>query len=151
LRDRADLDLSPGADPSRLRQAARTLDASVRSLRLVRVKSSRHAPVFGPDHPLAIAVDAVERVRKQSLVVVGIWVGSMVALSEGRAWAPALALSSAIALLGFTIVVAAFRQRRRDRALDLIVEGRGALPIAALQCELRRLGAPRTQQRMACA
>jgi hypothetical protein len=106
--------------------------------------------VLGPDHPLTRAIDAVERVRKQSVAVAAVLVGSLADLSAGAVWAAALALSATVVLLGLIFAIAAFRQRERDRALDLILEGRERVPIAPVQRERRRLGAPRTKRRMAC-
>jgi hypothetical protein len=107
--------------------------------------------VLGPGHPLTHAIDAIERVRTQLLVVVAVLIGSIVDLTEGALWAATLALSAAIVLLGLMIAAAAFRQRKRDRAIDLILEGRDRLPIAAVQHERRRLVGPRTQRQMAHA
>jgi hypothetical protein len=60
-----------------------------------------------------------------------------------------LAIGATIVLLGLVLVAGALRQRRRDRVLDLIIEGRGSVPIAAVQRERRRLRAPRTQRLLA--
>jgi hypothetical protein len=82
-------------------------------------------------------------------VVAAVLVGSVIDVIQGVAWAAAAALSAVIVLFGLAIVAGVFAQRRRDRALDLIIEGHEAVPVAAVQRERERLHAPRTQRRLA--
>lgn len=63
----------------------------------------------------------------------------MIALIEGRAWATALAGSAAVVLLALTVIAFAHHQHKRDIALELILEGRERLAIAAVQHQRRRL------------
>ena len=63
----------------------------------------------------------------------------MIARIEGREWAGPLAGSAAIVLLILTVLVAAHKQRERDCAIELILEGRERVPIAAVQRQRRRL------------
>jgi hypothetical protein len=60
-----------------------------------------------------------------------------------------LALSATLVLLVLLLVSAVMWQNKRDRALDLILEGRERAPIAAVRRECERLRAPRTQRRVA--
>ena len=107
--------------------------------------------VLGPDHPLTRAVDGLESVGRQSRAVGAVLLGSLIDFTQGVAWAAAAALSAVIVLVGLAIGAAAFAQRRRDRALDLIIEGHEGVPVAAVQRERQRLRAPRTQRLLAGA
>jgi hypothetical protein len=105
--------------------------------------------VLGADHPLTRAIDAARRIRRQCLVVCAVLVGGVIDLAEGTAWAAALVLSAGIVLLAQAITAAVLEAHKRDRALDLIAEGRETVPIAAVQRSRRRLRAARTQRQMA--
>lgn len=107
--------------------------------------------VLGADHPLARSVDAVEAVWGQWRAVAAVLTGSSVAVVEGRRWAVALTASAAIVLFGLTAVTLVQRSRRRDRALDLIIEGHEDLPVAAVQAERERLLADRTRRGLAAS
>jgi hypothetical protein len=107
--------------------------------------------VFGPDHSLTRAVDGLESVGRQSRVVAAVLVGSVIDVIQGVAWAAAAALSAVIVLFGLAIVAGVFAQRRRDRALDLIIEGHETVPVAAVQRARERLHAARAQRRLARA
>ena len=107
--------------------------------------------VLGPDHPLTRAVDGLESVGRQSRVVGTVLVGSVIDAIQGVAWAAAAALSAVIVLFGLAIVAGVFAQRRRERALDLIIEGHETVSVAAVQRERERLHAARTQHRLARA
>jgi hypothetical protein len=89
--------------------------------------------VLGSDHPLARATDALDSVVRQSLAVAAVLVGSIIDLLAGRTWAATLSASAAIVLVGLTVIATACKQRQRDRALALILEGRENVPVAAVQ------------------
>jgi hypothetical protein len=89
--------------------------------------------ILGPQHALVRAIDASQSAARQWLDVAAVLAGSIIALSEGRNWAAAAAISAGIVLLGLTGLVAALERRKRDRAVDLIVDGRESLPLAAVQ------------------
>jgi hypothetical protein len=84
------------------------------------------------------------------LVVVGaLLLGSIVELARGTRWAGALTLSATIVLLALAVAAAALEQIKRDRALDLVLEGREDLSVGAVRRQLLRLSAPRTQRALA--
>jgi hypothetical protein len=112
----------------------------------VRPRSAR--AVLGPDHPFARATEALVSVVRQGLAVAAVLVGSLIGLTPGRVWAATLA-ASAIVLLGLTAIAAACRQRQRDRAIALILEGRDSVPVAPVQRQRRRLLDPRTRRTLA--
>lgn len=95
--------------------------------------------VLGPDNPLSRATAALEIALKQWRAVAAVLIGSMIALIEGRAWATALAGSALVVLLALTLIASAHHQHKRDIALELILEGRERLAIAAVQHQRRRL------------
>jgi hypothetical protein len=105
--------------------------------------------VLGPGHPLVGAIEAVQRVVRQSLAVGAVLVGSLVAVGEGESWGPAFAGSAGIVLLGLALYAVLLQQDKRDRVLDLIVEGGEGVPIPSVQRQRRRLLAPRTRRTLA--
>jgi hypothetical protein len=74
-------------------------------------------------------------------------VGSIVESARGARWASALTLGATIVLLALAVAAAALEQIERDRALDLILQGREALSVGAVRRQLSRLSAPRTHSR----
>ena len=72
-----------------------------------------------------------------------------VARTEGREWAGPLAGMAAIVLLILTVLLAAHKQRERDYAIELVLEGLETVPIAAVQRQRRRLLSDRTRQGLA--
>lgn len=106
--------------------------------------SGHHGPqsvvgLLGPAHPLIRATEAVAVGAKQWLACAAVLAGAIIARLENHPWATALALSAGIVLLTVTILVAALVQRLRDRATELIAEGRETLPIAIVQRQRQRL------------
>jgi hypothetical protein len=101
--------------------------------------------VLGSDHPLARAIEARESVVRQLIAVAAVLAGGMIDLGEGVAWATMLVASAVVVLLGLAVIVAASMQRERDRALNLILEGRETVPVAAVQRQRRRLLDRRTR------
>ena len=96
-------------------------------------------------HPLLRAAEAVRYTVRQGVNVAAVLAGSVIALIEGRSWAPPLALSAASVLLVLGVLFAAHLQRERDRAIELILEGREGVPVAAVQRQRRRLSSKRTR------
>jgi hypothetical protein len=102
--------------------------------------------ILGRGHPLVRVVDAVQVAIRQWTVAAVILLGSGVALVDGRTWGAPLAVAAAIVLAILTIVVLSLRQRRRDLAIDLIIDGREDIPIPAVRHEYERLTSKRTRQ-----
>jgi hypothetical protein len=105
--------------------------------------------VLGPDHPLVCATEALDGVIKQWVVVAALLGGSVLAYLGGRAWAGALALGAGVVLVILTLVGASVRQRKRDCAIDLILEGREIVGIPAVRRERERLLSARTRRVLA--
>jgi len=105
--------------------------------------------VLGFDHPLTRASDALDTNVRQLLVVATVLAGSVAVAIERVTWARPLALAAGIVLLGIAAIAAIRAQIRRDRALDLILEGREALPISVVQRQRRRLASPRARRTLA--
>jgi hypothetical protein len=103
------------------------------------------------DHPLTRASAALDATVRQLLVVAAMFAGSVAAALEHDSWARSLAVASAVVLLAFVAATLLRRQTRRDRALDLIVEGRQSIPVSVVQRQCRRLSRPKTQRTLARA
>ena len=95
------------------------------------------------------AIAALETVFGQSLSVVGVLVGGIIAFSQGAAWGGALTIGATITLLGLALVGAALERRKRECALDLIIAGPERVPLAAVQRQRQRLLARRTRDALA--
>ena len=102
-----------------------------------------------PDHPLLRATEAVHYTGRQWVDVAAVLTGSVIAWIEGREWAGPLAGSATIVLLILTVLVAVHKQRERDCAIELVLEGRERVPIAAVQRQRRRLLSDQTRNGLA--
>ena len=109
----------------------------------------RHRVGLRWDHPLLRATEAVHYTGRQWVHVAAVLTGSVIARIEGREWAGPLAGSAASVLLILTVLLAAHKQRERDCAIELILEGREGIPIAAVQRQRRRLLAEQTRNGLA--
>jgi hypothetical protein len=104
---------------------------------------------LGLDHPLTRASDALDTTVKQLLVVVALFAGGLAASLEHAHWGRDVVIASGLVLAGFALAAWVRAQARRDRALDLILEGRESLPLSVVQRECRRLAALRTRRSLA--
>jgi len=107
--------------------------------------------VLGPHHPLSHAIVTLQNCHRHSAVVGAILLVSGAAAIQGVPWAPAVTVSAAIVEIGFGIAAAFARQRRRDCALQLIVDGGEAVQVRAVQRERQRLSSLRARRRLADA
>jgi hypothetical protein len=105
--------------------------------------------VLGPQHPLMRAIDAWHVVMRQCTIVAAVLCGSGIACLEGRGWAAPLAVAAAITLAILAVVAVSLRQRRRDHAIDVILEGREEVGLAVVQRECGRLRSARTRRALA--
>jgi hypothetical protein len=95
--------------------------------------------VLGATHPLTLAIEAAECAARQWLVCAAILTGAAIARLEHHTWTTAIIASSAVVSAAFTVLLIALKQRVRERAMDLIAEGRETLPITAVQRQRQRL------------
>src|ERR1700745_1493377 len=105
--------------------------------------------VLPAGHPLARAMESFRCTGRQWADVAAILAGSLLARAQGARWAWSLAASAAAVLAALSIVLAARVQNRRDRAVEVILDGREELPLAPVQRERRRLVSRRTRTRLA--
>jgi hypothetical protein len=101
---------------------------------------------LGADHPLTRAAETSERVWGQVRAVAAVLVGSTIDVLLGRPWAAPLAGAAAVVLAVLALIVAACRTHQRDRALDLILEGRDDIPVTEVQRQRTRLSSERTRR-----
>jgi hypothetical protein len=105
--------------------------------------------LLGSDHPLTRAYESLEAVRRQLLVVAALLAGSMVDALEGVAWARSAAIAGAIVLAGVAAAALLLVGIRRERAVELIAQGRENLPVTLVQRQCIRLASPRTRRSLA--
>jgi hypothetical protein len=97
------------------------------------------AALLGNDHPLVLVARRLDMLAGQSLVVAAVLSASIVVLVAGVSAASALVVASAVVQATLAGAVALLADRKRELALDLIIEGRGNLPLLAIERQRRRL------------
>lgn len=95
--------------------------------------------LLGADHPLARVLDRRRAVLEQSLVVAAVLSASIVALADGLPAALAFVVAAAIVQSALVCSLAMLACSKRAHVLDLIVDGRGDLPLNDLARERRCL------------
>jgi hypothetical protein len=91
------------------------------------------------------AVDAVRYTGRQWVDVAAVLIGGAIAQLEGHAWALSLTCAAATVLAVLSVLLCAHRQRERDCAIALILNGRERIAIGAVQRERRRLRSERNR------
>jgi hypothetical protein len=104
-----------------------------------RVAQASARALLGPDHPLVRVLDTTRVVISQSLVVLAITAASVAAAMAGVPQAIAVTAGGVVAQVGLAGTLAILATTKRERLLDLIVEDRARLPLAALERERARL------------
>jgi hypothetical protein len=112
---------------------------------------STAAALLGDDHRLVRTLDLLAVLRRQLLLTcLAVAVGA-VAIAGDAAWAPAVIAAAAFVTLILVLAIAALRSLKHMLALELIIDGRGNLPLRALEREHQRLSSPQTQTSLARA
>lgn len=140
-----------------MRQVRREDWSARETLTVHRISHLPHSPhnppsadaLLGADHPLARVLERRRAVLEQSLVVAAVLSASIVALADGLRVALAFVVAAAIVQSVLVCSVAMLSCSRRAHVLDLIVEGRGDLPLHDLARERRRLLDCQHQHRLA--
>jgi hypothetical protein len=81
--------------------------------------------------------------RQQWLVTTPALVLGAIGTVSARGWGLPLLVAAAIVQLGLGVALTLHAQLQRERARELIITGRGRLPLPVLERELRRLRRPR--------
>jgi hypothetical protein len=105
-------------------------------------QSSSPAAFVGTDHPFVRVVEVRSALRRQSLATAAVVLIGIVGFASGQRWGPPLLIAAAIVqfLLGAAFTLLALLQQAL--VWDLIIEGRGDLPLPSLARERRRLQRP---------
>lgn len=112
---------------------------------------SSASELLGAEHPLTRALRRRAVRVEQSLVVIVVLAASTLALLDGLARALAFAVAAAVVTVALACGAAMASWSVRDRVLELIVDGRGDLPLAAVIRERRRLLDRARRERMAAS
>lgn len=107
------------------------------------------AALLGSDHPLVRAVDRFSVLVQQSLIVAALLSGSSIALVEGVSSALPFVVAAAAVLSVFVCGAAVAAWNKRERALELIIEGHGNLPLDIVKRERRRILDPNHRDALA--
>jgi hypothetical protein len=120
----------------------------------VRHESQEHrsaSDLLGSDHPLVRALDQSQLLATQSVVVGALMCAGLVAVLEGVSEGLSIVLAASAVEATVACRAAVVAYSRRERAIDLIVEGRGDLPLQAVARERRRLIEPAHRHRAAAS
>ena len=109
----------------------------------------RPEALLGAGHPLVAVLAACGATAEAVAAVAVAQLGAFALWWASASYARALALAAALVQVALGMRWADLRVRRRELCLDLLIAGRGDLPLAALRRERRRLGNPRYQVRLA--
>jgi hypothetical protein len=107
--------------------------------------------LLGPAHPLVRVEDQLKVLFDRSLVVAALLCAGVAARLEGVSAGHSLTLAAGVVETVLGGRAALLAASRRDRALDLIVEGRGDLPIDAVAHLSQRLLDPKRRDRLAAS
>jgi hypothetical protein len=110
---------------------------------LRRQPSSSPAELLGPNHPLARGEEFRRDLWRQSLLTAAALLLSAIATASGRSWGLPFLIALAIVQLALVLVLALHALLQRERARELIIDGRISLPLPVLEREQRRLQARR--------
>jgi hypothetical protein len=105
--------------------------------------------VLDPDHPLARVIAQLSVAETRCLVVSGALVAGACGLVGGVGVGAPLTVAAAIVLVALLVRIGALSAARDRRAVELIAEGRGALPVRAVVRMRRRLLDPAQRAQLA--
>jgi hypothetical protein len=107
--------------------------------------------LLGAGHPLVAVLYACEATIDAIVAVAAIQLGALALWWLQASSAYALAIGAGIVQLALHLRWATLRAERRDLCLELLIAGRGRLPLTAVARERRRLADPRLQSRLAAS
>jgi hypothetical protein len=105
--------------------------------------------LLGGGHPLVRAMSRSAVARERAVVVAGLTCVAAAGVLRGVPGALALLVAAAVVQVLIAAQLALLVDRRRDCARDVIIEGRGELPIDAVERERTRLEDPAWQEELA--
>jgi hypothetical protein len=151
--------------PKRTERKRRTAETGFRAAKLggvrepaMRVTSHLTRPpteaasagaALGADHPLARTLDRLGRLLKQSAAVGALLLTTSVAGVAGVPDVGALIVAAAVVQVALALGLLIMAAQERERARELIIDGRGHLPLAAVERERRRLLSADCRHRLA--
>jgi hypothetical protein len=104
---------------------------------------------LGADHPLARTLDRLGLLLKQSAAVGALLLTASVAGVAGVPDVSALIVAAAVVQVALALGLLIVAAQERERARELIIDGRGHLPLAAVERERRRLLSADCRHRLA--
>ena len=97
------------------------------------------AALLGPDHPLARGNEFRRGLYRQSLMTAAAVVAGVIGTTSGRGWGVALLVVATVVLIALAFALGLQGELQRERAREVIIDGRDGLPLPALERERRRL------------
>jgi hypothetical protein len=109
------------------------------------------AALLGTNHPLVRGDKLRSDLRQQALVTAAALLLGAIGTASEQGWGLPLLAAAAVVQLGVAAALLLLAQMQRERARELIIAGRGGLPLPALERERRRLESPRRRAGLADA
>ena len=106
---------------------------------------------LGADEPIIRSLDLRRDLRQQALTVAAAFAWGAVGLITGASWGPFVLLVAALVELLLLVGIASASASLRERARDLIIEGRDEIDLPVFARERQRLRDPRRRARLAKA
>lgn len=107
------------------------------------------AALLGEDHPFVRTLSLLHAVIRQALIVSVVLVLGIVGIFRHAAQAPVLVAAAAVVQLALASAIALLLQLMRERAWDLIVDGRHDRQLEAVAAQRQRLLDLRERERLA--
>jgi hypothetical protein len=94
---------------------------------------------LGAGHPLTLLTELRATTLEQALAVSAMLGLGLAALAAGASWATSIVIAAVVVELGLALRAAGLSLEARAHALDLIIQGRGDVPLAPVARHLTRL------------
>lgn len=104
---------------------------------------------LGANHPLVRGAELRGDLWRQALVTAATVLFGAIGAASSRGWGLPLLVAAVIVQLGVGVGLVLLAQLQQERARELIIAGRGGLPLSALERERQRLQRPRRRAGLA--
>lgn len=109
------------------------------------------AALLGEHHPLVRTLDALGALLRQALVTSAVLALGALGLLRHAPRAVPIVCAASVVQFGICAAIVLLVGLRRERARELIIDGREALPLPSVAAERRRLLDPRARRKLAGA
>src|SRR5262245_1335679 len=105
--------------------------------------------LLGPEHPLVAVIDRRGSTLQGIAAIAAVQLGALPLWWSNESYAIALGIGVAVVQIVLVLRWAVLDARGRELCLDLVIAGRGSMPLDVLRRVRRRLASPRQQRGLA--